>query len=462
MQQKQTKVLIADDANTVHQLIRGALPPEYVTNIIHAFDGVECLQALDHGVDLAFIDVHMPTMGGMDALWAARIAGNKTFVTLISGRANRRCIDLARQLDAYEFLTKPFGNKDIEAILSTYQRVSTPMQVLLVDDFAVALKVMRKVLSSSIFHLNIEEAIPAPRPSNDATPRLRHGVPRLNMPGLNGYATLAKLTAGNPEAKVVMISGEYNAAREREAFKLGATEVMHKPFFPTEIDAVLHRIFGLQSPKLATKGCVRDFGIKIHGRTIAVEHAETGHVYEYVWFREAPHLRLPLVRENEMASVPVAELMANAKGGHAGAGKRQFAKRRGLGCRKKPSAMRGSPPAHWVFSAPATAAIHVNSIGRHERAGIRTHEEDEFSDLLRLAETLHRHVVEKSLNELGGAAGGGLKGCADRSRRDRQCANTLGGELARDSHGHRDHRALGGGIMHRGSRAAAAMYCSPC
>jgi hypothetical protein len=110
-----------------------------------------------------------------------------------------------------------------------------------------------------------------------------------------------------------MISAEYNAAREREAVKLGATAVMRKPFFPTEIDAVLHRIFGLQSPKLATEGCVRDFGIKIHGRTIAVEHAETGHVYEYVWFREAPHLRLPLVRENEMATVPVAELMANAK-----------------------------------------------------------------------------------------------------------------------------------------------------
>jgi hypothetical protein len=88
---------------------------------------------------------------------------------------------------------------------------------------------------------------------------------------------------------------------------------MHKPFFPTEIDAVLHRIFGLQSPKLATEGYVRDFGIKIHGRTIAVEHAETGHVYEYVWFQDAPHLRLPLVRENEAATIPVAELVVNAK-----------------------------------------------------------------------------------------------------------------------------------------------------
>jgi two-component system, chemotaxis family, chemotaxis protein CheY len=311
---RQSKVLIADDSNAVHQLIRNSLPSDYSANIIHAFDGVECLQALDHGVDLAFIDVHMPTMGGMDALWAARIAGNKTFVTLISGRSNRRCIDLARQLDAYEFLTKPFGAAEIESILATHRRVSNPLQVLLVDDSPISLKVMRKVLASSVFRLNIEEA----NTGVEAIARCNAEAVDVvfldvNMPGLNGYATLARLVQANPQAKVVMISGEYDAPREREAIKLGAAEIMHKPFFPTEIDAVLHRIFGLQSPKLATDGYVRDFGIKIHGRTIAVEHAETGHLYEYVWFRDPPYLRLPLVRENELASIPVSDLTANAK-----------------------------------------------------------------------------------------------------------------------------------------------------
>ncbi len=314
MTARQAKVLIADDSNTVHQLIRDSLPNDYSANIVHAFDGVECLQALDHGVDLAFIDVHMPTMGGMDALWAARIAGNKTFVTLISGRSNRRCIDLARQLDAYEFLTKPFGAAEIESILATHRRVSSPLQVLLVDDSPISLKVMRKVLASSVFRLNIEDA----NTGAEAIARCNAETVDVvfldvNMPGLNGYETLARLIRANPQAKVVMISGEYDAPREREAIKLGAAAIMHKPFFPTEIDAVLHRIFGLQSPKLATEGYVRDFGIKIHGRTIAVEHAETGHLYEYVWFRDPPYLRLPLVRENEAATIPVAELMANAK-----------------------------------------------------------------------------------------------------------------------------------------------------
>ncbi len=151
------------------------------------------------------------------------------------------------------------------------------MHVLLVDDSPVSLKVMRKVLSSSVFRLDIEDA-------NTGTEALARCKAEafdvvfldINMPGLNGYATLARMMEANPQAKVVMISGEYNAPREREALKLGAAAIMHKPFFPTEIDAVLHRVFGLQSPKLATNAFVRDFGIKIHGRTIAVEHAETG------------------------------------------------------------------------------------------------------------------------------------------------------------------------------------------
>lgn len=188
------------------------------------------------------------------------------------------------------------------------------MQVLLVDDSAVCLKVIHKVLANSVFHLNIEEAHSGAEAVKRCNAETFDVVfLDVNMPGLNGYATLARLMQANPQAKVVMISAEHNASRERASFRLGATAVMHKPFFPTEIDAVLHRIFGLQSPKLATEGYVRDFGIKIHGRTIAVEHAETGHVYEYVWFQDAPHLRLPLVRENEAATIPVAELVVNAK-----------------------------------------------------------------------------------------------------------------------------------------------------
>src|SRR5262245_38499943 len=228
---RQPRVLIADDSNTVHQLIRDSLPPDYSANVSQAYDGAVCLRALERGVDLAFIDVHMPTMGGMDALWAARIAGNKTFVTLMSGQADRRCIDLARRFEAYEFLAKPFGSTDIEVILATHRRVTAPMQVLLVDDSPVSVKVMRKVLDNSIFHLNIDHA-------NTGREALEHCDASpfdvvfldVNMPGLDGYATLPRLMQTNPRTKVVMISGERDALRERQALRLGAAAVMHKPF----------------------------------------------------------------------------------------------------------------------------------------------------------------------------------------------------------------------------------------
>ena len=77
-----------------------------------------------------------------------------------------------------------------------------------------------------------------------------------------------------------------------------APRPLYKPFFPTEIDDVLHRIFGLKSPKLTTEDRIRGFDIRLHGRTIAVEHSDSGHVYEYVWFPDPPYLRLPLVRDN--------------------------------------------------------------------------------------------------------------------------------------------------------------------
>jgi len=314
MQPMSPKVLVADDSLPVHQVFRNALSGRHFAKIVHAFDGLECLEALDQGMDIAFIDIHMPKMSGMDALWAARTAGNKTFVTLISGRSNQRCVELARKLDAYELLIKPFGNDEIDAIVKTYGRISAPMRVLLVDDSQSLLKIMRKVLAKSIFHLDIE----AENEPGVALARC-HEKPfdvvflDANMPGLDGIQTLSRIMHMRPQTKVVMMSGEHNAPRDRQALGLGAAATMHKPFFPTEIDAILHQIFGLRSPKLATIGQIRNFEINIHGRTVAVQHNDTGHIYEYVWFRDPPHLRLPLVRESDTADIPAGSLTTDVQ-----------------------------------------------------------------------------------------------------------------------------------------------------
>jgi len=57
---------------------------------------------------------------------------------------------------ADEVLIKAVGKDEIDAIVKTYGRISAPMRVLLVDDSQSLLKIMRKVLANSIFHLDIE------------------------------------------------------------------------------------------------------------------------------------------------------------------------------------------------------------------------------------------------------------------------------------------------------------------
>ena len=314
MPQKPPKVLIADDSRAIHQLVQGALPAEYAPRTVHAFNGEECLVALDHGVDLAFIDIRMPAMGGLDALWAARIAGNKTFVTLISGHATKRSAELTRRLDVYEFLIKPFGGNEIDEILRGYRRISAPMKVLLVDNSPVLLKVMRKVLTNSAFRLDIEVA----NSGRDAIARCQKTAfdvvfLDVNMPEFNGRETLAKLILEEPQTKVVMISSEHNPSNERTAINLGAAAVMHTPILPHRNRCGPAPHFGMLSPKLAIDGRIRDFEIGIHGRTVAVEHGQTGHVYEYIWFRDPPYLRLPQVKGNRSADIAAGALARHAK-----------------------------------------------------------------------------------------------------------------------------------------------------
>ena len=120
--------------------------------LVEASDGRECVKVLSRGdIDLAFIDVYMPEMSGLEALRNARSFGIRTFVTLMSGSGSDQFMELARQLRAYEFLRKPFGVRDVESIMQTYQRVIGPTKVLIVDDSMTVRKVVQQVLKRSIF-----------------------------------------------------------------------------------------------------------------------------------------------------------------------------------------------------------------------------------------------------------------------------------------------------------------------
>ena len=312
-------MLVADDSRVARLIFRDVVAGAATgaINIIEASDGRECMDELARGnMDLAFIDIHMPHMSGLEALWGARNLGLKTFVTLMSGSVDDRLIALARNLRAYEFLFKPFGPGDVEKVIETYRRLCVPMRALVVDDSATVRRVIHKVLAASLFHIEVAEATDG----GAALARCAKGDIDIvfldcNMPGLDGLETLSRLITRDPHIKVIMISGEWNDEHEREAMKRGAVAFLHKPFRAGDVDTLLHALYGVPSPNLTCEkaGLLGQFDVAIDGRTVCVTHKQTGHIYQYLWFREAPHLRLGQVRENKAADRFSPQIRADAE-----------------------------------------------------------------------------------------------------------------------------------------------------
>src|SRR5688572_29755350 len=249
------KVLVADDSKLIHDIFndiasRSPIPFE----VISADDGQQCVDALNRGgIHLAFIDVNMPEMSGMEAVGKARTVGNKTFVTLMSANANQRRMQLALQLRIYEFLSKPFTAEQVMRILQTYCRVTLPSNALVVDDSTTVRRIIKKVFANSIFNIDVTEAGDG-QTALDCCARGEFDAVFLdcNMPGLPGTATLEQLLARDRGVKVIMISGERNETRRRWALDRGAAAFLYKPFSAADIDRELHALFGLRMPHLAS------------------------------------------------------------------------------------------------------------------------------------------------------------------------------------------------------------------
>jgi CheY-like chemotaxis protein len=244
-----TRMLVADDSRTVQRFFKDVVATvPWPLELITADTGTECMMLLDQGdIDLAFVDVHMPEMSGMEAVGRVRFKGNKTFITLMSAKSDAQRLQVARHIRAYEFLVKPFTAGDVLDVLKTYRAVAKRTRTLIVDDSRTIRHVILRVLQRSVFNLAIDEAASGER----ALKLFAEGNYDLvfldyNMPGLDGLDTLDRIHADDPNTKVVMISAEKNDTHVREAMEHGAVVFLHKPFFAADVDRALHEAYGLR------------------------------------------------------------------------------------------------------------------------------------------------------------------------------------------------------------------------
>jgi len=102
-------ILIIDDEPGIREVLTDVLQDEGYSVIV-AEDGIEGLAELSaNTVDLVFLDVWLPNMGGIDVLKRVREQFPDVEVIMISGHANISLAVQATKMGAFDFLEKPLS-----------------------------------------------------------------------------------------------------------------------------------------------------------------------------------------------------------------------------------------------------------------------------------------------------------------------------------------------------------------
>lgn len=113
MTDSQPRVLVADDERNIRKNLAMVLEAQGY-RVDEAKDGDEALDLCKQShPDIAFVDLHMPKMQGIDVLAHIRALSPKTAVVIITAYGSAANATEAMKLGAVDFLEKPFEPKII-------------------------------------------------------------------------------------------------------------------------------------------------------------------------------------------------------------------------------------------------------------------------------------------------------------------------------------------------------------
>ena len=250
---KALNILIADDSKTICKYIASAIKNMPIkNNIVQVHDGAKCLALLQsEKCDIAFVDINMPEMDGLEALKMSRKNGGDAFVVMMSTEVNDEKRQQARESDAYEYLQKPIKPKDLTDIINNYTRFQTKSDILIVDDSRTVRNVVKRILADSVFKMDIREAGSA----KEAISECKFEVPDvlfldINMPETNGIEALKQMIEQEAAPKTILMTGDKSIEFDKSMLELGVVSLLYKPFYAEDVDRIIHEIFDLRPTSL--------------------------------------------------------------------------------------------------------------------------------------------------------------------------------------------------------------------
>jgi two-component system chemotaxis response regulator CheY len=115
------RILVADDASFMRQIIREILESEGHEIVAEASDGVQAVEAWkEHQPDVVTMDIVMPRRSGIDAVRAIVGIDASARIVMCSALGQETLVTEALQAGAADFIVKPFKP---DAVLATLRRV---------------------------------------------------------------------------------------------------------------------------------------------------------------------------------------------------------------------------------------------------------------------------------------------------------------------------------------------------
>lgn len=268
-------VLVADDEaefrTMLAELLRG-----HGFEVAEAANGLETLLHVKrHRPRHVVLDVHMPRLGGLDALRRIRAFDPSIGVVIVTGVPDEELARDAGALGAVAFFSKPLDTARLVATLRGTPRPTraTPDasvvppatrletapsgaeaagpgqragRMLVVDDETDVRETVAALLANAGY-----EVLTA----GDGAAAVRAVVTRapdvvlldIEMPTLGGIEALAKIRAIAPEVRVVMLSGVTDEEVARRALAFGAFDYIAKPFDTAHLLQTIETILVLRA-----------------------------------------------------------------------------------------------------------------------------------------------------------------------------------------------------------------------
>ncbi|HSP23574.1 MAG TPA: response regulator [Saliniramus sp.] len=247
------RVLIADESAGARLNLTIALrsfdPSIEIVEVENGSDAAEKIVALKP--DVTFVNVKLPGMSGAEAVAIARLQNVKPVTILMSDTVLNRWVALSTELDAYEFLKKPFDPEHVVAMMRAVTRMKQKLRLLLVEDSQVARALIRKVLTNARFDLEVDET-DSGRHALKLMQLTKYDLALidLNLAGIDGFETACQAKDISPQTTLLLMSGTRNEKIEGASKHFGVAGFLQKPFYAHHVEDVLHDIFGLRRPYL--------------------------------------------------------------------------------------------------------------------------------------------------------------------------------------------------------------------